>query len=519
MNVAAYCRVSTDSTDQANSLENQIGFFNEISRRNPSWNLVSIYSDEGITGTNIKKREEFSRMIRDAECGKFGLILTKEVSRFARNTLDTLQYTRYLKTKKVGVFFINDNINTLEDDGEFRLSIMASVAQEESRKTSSRVRWGMHRQMERGYVFTPPMLGFDCTDGVLTVNESEAWIVRRIFDMYVNEGLGAGAIAQRLAAENVPVYKRIKQWSPTCVLRILHNEKYAGDLVQHKTVVTNYLEHESVENNGIVDKISFEDHHPAVISREMWNEAQQICAARNSDRAGDGSSHNNRFWCSGKVFCGVCGGKFVTKKKKADHSVIRAWRCSQYGHQNGESGCTNKTYIDERILLSCMQFALRKIPIDVKEAVGVLRQALMYKTDNDREIKALEAELDKLCARKRKLLELLADGTIDRDEYMRAVHEADGKVVLTEARLGEIRRYKKDNMTFDAIEEKIASYIQQSQPTTHIYESILDKIVVFDDRHVDISLCGINTQFSVSYRRSGRGEKYTVQCADYIDGN
>ncbi len=516
MDVAAYCRVSTDSTDQANSLENQIGFFNEISRRNPSWNLISIYSDEGITGTNIKKRDEFNRMIRDAECGRFRLILTKEVSRFARNTVDALQFTRYLRTKNVGVFFINDNINTLEEDGEFRLSIMASVAQEESRKTSSRVRWGMHRQMERGYVFTPPMLGFDCTDGVLTVNESEAWVVRKIFDLYVNEGLGAGAIAQRLAAENVPLYKRIKHWSPTCVLRILHNEKYVGDLIQHKTVVTNYLEHESVDNNGFVDKIVLEDHHSAIVSREMWNAAQEICASRTSSHAGESRAHNNRFWCSGKVFCGVCGGKFVTKKKKADHGVIRAWRCAQCGTQNG--GCVNKTYIDERILLSCMQFAMRKIPAGVDETLESVRHALIYRTENKREMRALMAELDKLCTRKRKLLDLLADGVIGRDEYARAAREADESAGAIEKRLADSGAGKKSGMMSGEIKEKVTLYIEQSQPTVHIYESVLDKIVVFADRHVDISLCGIKNPFSVAYTRVGRGENYSVRCSDRSGG-
>ena len=184
INVAAYCRVSTDSDDQMNSFENQVSFFNEYIQRNPNWNLVHIYTDEGLSGTSVKKRKGFNTMIEDAKAGKINLIITKEVSRFARNTVDTLHYTRELGRINVGVYFINDNINTLDSDGEFRLSIMASVAQEESRKTSMRVKWGMKRQMERGFVFAPPMIGYDLCNGALTINEEEAKVVRKIFDLY-----------------------------------------------------------------------------------------------------------------------------------------------------------------------------------------------------------------------------------------------------------------------------------------------------------------------------------------------
>ena len=160
--VASYCRVSTDHEDQANSFAAQQRYFKEYIHRQPDWELYGIYADEGITGTSTKKRAQFNRMIHDAYSGKFQLILTKEVSRFSRNILDTISYTRELKALGVGVLFVNDGINTLEPDAELRLSIMASIAQEESRKTSSRVKWGQTRQMERGVVFGRSMLGYDC---------------------------------------------------------------------------------------------------------------------------------------------------------------------------------------------------------------------------------------------------------------------------------------------------------------------------------------------------------------------
>ena len=170
LNVAAYCRVSTDKSDQKNSFEGQKSYFESYIKSHRDWKLINIYADEGITGTSTKKRKEFNTMISDAKSGKINMIITKEVSRFARNTVDTLQYTRELKAAGVSVFFINDNINTMDNDGELRLTIMASIAQEESRKTSERVKWGQKRRMEQGVVFGRNILGYHLKNGVLTVN-------------------------------------------------------------------------------------------------------------------------------------------------------------------------------------------------------------------------------------------------------------------------------------------------------------------------------------------------------------
>ena len=196
LTVVGYGRVSTDDDDQLNSLNNQTRFFGEYIERNSEWRFGGIYADEGITGTNTRKRDEFNKMIREALAGNIDLIITKEVSRFARNTVDTLSYVRLLKSKGVGVVFINDNIDSRDKDGEFRLTIMASVAQEESRKTSERVKWGQKRQMERGFVFGNGPFGYKCEKGVLKIQEDEAVIVRDIFNRYVYEQKGISVIAK-----------------------------------------------------------------------------------------------------------------------------------------------------------------------------------------------------------------------------------------------------------------------------------------------------------------------------------
>ena len=248
--VASYCRVSTDHEDQANSFAAQQRYFKEYIHRQPDWELYGIYADEGITGTSTKKRAQFNRMIHDAYSGKFQLILTKEVSRFSRNILDTISYTRELKALGVGVLFVNDGINTLEPDAELRLSIMASIAQEESRKTSSRVKWGQTRQMERGVVFGRSMLGYDVKNGAMTVNPEGAELVKLIFQKYGVERKGTSIIARELREAGYRTYTGNTKWSSSQIVKILKNEKYVGDLVQKKTYTPDYLTHEKKYNHG-----------------------------------------------------------------------------------------------------------------------------------------------------------------------------------------------------------------------------------------------------------------------------
>ncbi|MEL7657543.1 MAG: recombinase family protein, partial [Bacillota bacterium] len=198
LRVAAYCRVSTDKEDQVNSLTSQMKYFTEYINSHDGWQMCEVYYDEGISGTSIKKRAGFNRMISDANAHKMDLILTKEVSRFARNTVDTLSYTRHLKELNIGVVFMTDNIDTRDSDGELRLSIMASIAQEESRKTSERVKWGQKRRMEQGIVFGRDMFGYAVRNGQLIVNQDEAETVKLIFNKFLAEGKGTHVIAREL---------------------------------------------------------------------------------------------------------------------------------------------------------------------------------------------------------------------------------------------------------------------------------------------------------------------------------
>lgn len=243
----------------------------------------------------------FNCMIADAKNKEIDLIITKEVSRFARNTVDTLTYTRELKEFGVGVIFTLDNIDTRESDGELRLTIMASIAQEESRKTSERVKWGQKRQMEKGVVFGRDLIGYTVHNGVLSINEAEVPVIKAIFHKYTNEGKGTHVIARELLEEGMRP-KRISLWSNTIILKVLHNEKYVGDLLQKKTYTPNYLTHSKKYNHGEEEMVYLKDHHEAIIDRDLWNRTQEELKRR-SGSIEQRSKHSNRYWCSGNALC------------------------------------------------------------------------------------------------------------------------------------------------------------------------------------------------------------------------
>ena len=375
--VASYCRVSTDQEDQANSFVSQQLYFRQYVQRQPDWELYEIYADEGITGTSTKKRAAFNRMIHDAYMGKFQLIITKEVSRFSRNILDTISFTRELKEIGVGVLFMNDGIHTLDPDAELRLSIMASIAQEESRKTSSRVKWGQTRQMERGVVFGQSLLGYDVKNGKLTVEPEGAALVRLIFHKYGVEKKGTSVIARELQEAGYRTYSGNVKWSTSQIVKMLKNEKYVGDLVQKKTITPDYLTHAKKYNHGEEEMIVIKSHHEPIIDRDLWNLVQSELKQRNRHGKPD-TGHSNRYGLSGKIQCGACGATFVSRKKKTQTGrllcilVLR----QRHGIRQTASGCPGKLDwmrpgggISDEVAMDMVKQVLAALPIDQEEVI------------------------------------------------------------------------------------------------------------------------------------------------------
>ena len=272
----AYCRVSTDKENQLHSLENQKDYFDKYISSDKDLEFIGIYADEGITGTSTKKREEFNKMMMDSKCGKFDVIFTKSVSRFARNIVDCISYVRELKQRNIEVRFITDNINSFDNDSELRLGFLSTFAQDESRQTSEKVLYGQQMSMKNGVVFgSNTMLGYNIVKGQMIINEDEAPIIKSIFHKYLIEGKGAHLIAKELQEEGIKTKRGGNKWTNASIYKILKNEKYCGDLIQQKTYTPDYLSHTKKYNKGEREFIKIENHHEPIIDKKTFDEVQE----------------------------------------------------------------------------------------------------------------------------------------------------------------------------------------------------------------------------------------------------
>lgn len=532
--VCAYARVSTDKDDQTNSYESQCRYFTEYIQQHSDWDFAGIYADEGITGTSTKKRENFRRMIIDAENGLIDLILTKEVSRFARNTVDTLTFTRELKKRGIYVIFLNDNINTQDNDGELRLSIMATIAQDESRKTSERVKWGQKRRMEQGVVFGRDMLGYAVRGGKLYLNEDEAEIVRLIFHKFTDEGKGTHVIARELREAGIRPM-RVKEWSNTVILRLLRNEKYVGDLCQKKTYTPDYLSHEKRYNRGAEEKVYIRDHHPeiAIIDRDLWDRTQAELERR-SPNPEMKAKHSNRYWCSGKLWCGECGGRFISRSKillaGGSYKAWRCWEASKHGTPKKDSygnsvGCVGKS-INDRTLRVLTAYAVNLITVNKEQIKRELMQSikkvvLMPQKEVDKY--KIEAEIENLRKKKIKIIDLAAEGAISAGD-MKAQNEvysaqiADLTRRLTEAenasnvQLSEAKR-------LEEYAKRIDTLLDINPEDDNTLKETLQKAVVYNDGMIDIYLNCVPFGIRLWYKTSGKLDFFAVEVTKFEMAN
>ena len=326
--VAAYARVSTDSDEQLSSYEAQVDFYTRHIKSNPEWEFVAVYTDEGVTGTNTKKREGFNRMVEDALAGKIDLILTKSISRFARNTVDTLTTIRSLKEKGIEVYFEKENIYTLDAKGEVMLTIMSSLAQEESRSISENVIWGKRRSMEEGKVSLAysRFLGYEKgPDGILQIVEEEAKIIRKIYSLFL-EGRTVRSIADQLTSEGIRTPAGKTQWSVSTIMSILQNEKYKGDALLQKTYTVDFLSKTVKKNNGEITQYYIQNSHPAIIDPDTFELVQNEIKRRRPNRR---HLHRSSPFTA-KIICGACGACYG---RKVWHSGTKyrnhIWRCNR----------------------------------------------------------------------------------------------------------------------------------------------------------------------------------------------
>lgn len=355
--MAAYCRVSTDQLEQLSSYEAQVNYYTSFITNNPDYVLAGIYADEGISGTNTKKREQFNKMIEDCKTGKIDMLITKSISRFARNTLDCLNFVRLLKDLGIGVIFEKENINTLDSKGEVLLSILSSLAQDESRSISENSTWGIRRRFEQGKLHLNPtkFLGYDKDkSGNLIINEKQAKIVRRVYAEYL-DGKGTNRIANDFEKEKVPKWDGGCKWYESSIRKMLNNEKYKGDALLQKTYTVDFLSKKRAENDGEVPQYYVENSHPAIIDKDTWEAVQlemgrrRAYAEQHHIQKIDYATDKNPF--AGRVICGACGKAYGRKVWNSTDERLRrvVWRCNTKYGMKGKIGCESR-HIDDGFL-------------------------------------------------------------------------------------------------------------------------------------------------------------------------
>ncbi|BAW87288.1 recombinase family protein [Limosilactobacillus fermentum] len=332
LRVAAYCRVSTDYDEQASSYETQVAHYKELIQKEPTWEFAGIYADDGISGTNTKKREQFNKMIAACKAGKIDLIVTKSISRFARNTIDCLKYIRDLKAINVAIFFEKENINTMDAKGEVLITIMASLAQQESESLSQNVKMGIQYRYQQGKVFVNHnhFLGYTKdTQGNLVIEPEEAKVIKRIFYSYLN-GMTMKQIADALKADGILTGGKTKNWRSSSIAKILKNEKYMGDALLQKTYTVDFLNKKRVKNEGIMPQYYVENDHPAIIPKSVFMQVQQIIKQRRNGITTKNGKHrrlNGKYCFSQKLFCGKCGD-ILQRNMWYRPEKVAVWRCA-----------------------------------------------------------------------------------------------------------------------------------------------------------------------------------------------
>ena len=366
--VAAYCRVSTDSEEQLNSYEAQKSYYTQKIEESPDWEMAGIYADEGISGTSMKKRTEFKKMITACKRGRIDLIITKSLSRFARNTVDCLETVRLLKANGIGVYFEKENINTLTESSEFLITLFSGFAQAESESLSKNVAWGWKKSAEAGNVYFQykRMLGYrKGTDGQPEIVPEEAEIIRRIYRRYL-AGCSLGQIKLELEQDNIPTAQKVERWSSAVIHNILTNEKYMGDALLQKTYITDCITKKVKKNMGERPMYYVENNHPAIISRETFDQVQKEMTRRSSKRKvlqksgkTELGKYSGKYALTELLVCGECGSPYkrVTWARNGKKRIV--WRCVSR-LEFGTKYCHNSPTLDESRLHNAILAAMNE---------------------------------------------------------------------------------------------------------------------------------------------------------------
>lgn len=481
IHVAAYCRVSTDSDEQEESYDAQVKHFEEELQKNPAWVSAGIYADDGISATNTKKREQFNQMIDDAMAGKIDMIRTKSISRFARNTVDCLQTVRKLRTKNIGIYFEKEGINTLDANGEVLLTILSSLAQQESESLSQNVKLGYQYRFQRGKVNVNynRFLGYTKgEDGKLEIVPEEAEVVKRIYREYL-EGGSTISIAKGLEHDGIKTGDGKTKWYGTTVQKILSNEKYIGDALLQKTVTIDTLQKKRVKNVDHLPQYYVKDDHPAIIPKELFFEVQAEMTRRSELRR---EGKLNEKYCShiamsGKVICGECGAPFQRTHWVLKEGKVLVWRCRSRLQNSKKSGCHSRT-IRESDLQKAVVKAVQDLVIDENSLYNDICSDVQELTTGNTDIELADIN-SKLAELQQQVLSRVKAGknTTELAEEVQQLRERKNEIETAKSE----RKRDEDRVaalreSVEKAKDKVLAYDEQ------LVRNFIEEIRVFPDK-------------------------------------
>ena len=489
LRVAAYCRVSTDSEEQLSSYENQLAYYTEKIMKEPGWTMAGVFADEGITGTSTCKRKEFLRMIRQCRQGKIDMILAKSVSRFARNTVDTLSYTRELRSMGIPVIFEEQNINSIYPESEFLITLHGAFAQAESESTSSRVRWGKRQAMKSGHVAMQykQLLGYEKgPDGKPRIVPEQAETVRFIYDRYL-AGDSIREIKVALEGQRIPTVSGKVEWMGSHIRSILTNEKYCGDVLLQKTFIQDCISKKVIQNNGQLPKYLVQDHHEGIVSRDVFYAAQLEIARRRAQTGGTSKSaptgrskYSGKYILTNLMFCGHCGTGYrrcVWNKGGVKRAV---WRCGSR-LDYGAKYCKHSETLEEKPLQQAILNAINSV-MDSRDALevqlmGAMEQELapipgetMSLADIDRMLEELEKQFNSLLAEAS-----AAGGTEDYAERFRMISNAMADLKEHKSRIKQV--YQENELVSQRLKAASVSMSAYAAELTEWDQSVVYQLV------------------------------------------
>ena len=491
--VAAYCRVSTDSEDQLHSYRSQVDYYTKMITNEKDWMMAGVYADEGITGTQVAKREQFQKMIKDCMDGQIDMVITKSISRFARNTLDTLKYVRQLKEKNIAVYFEDEKINTLSMDGELLLVVLSSVAQQEVENISANTKKGIAMKMSRGeMVGFARALGYnyDTETKTISINEEEAKIVRFIFDEYV-KGNGARVIGHKLEEMGALTAYGCKHWQETTIIGIIRNEKYKGDLVQGKTFTVDPISHRRLENQGEVNKYVVKDHHEAIVSEEVWNKAQEILEKRSPSHSNplvdpqQRTKFSRKYTFSCMLQCGFCQSTLTrrTRNHQTKYKQV-VWHCVA-ATKGGKKKCPQCKAIPESVIEDAFVESFNLITDRHKEVLEEFWERIeetLHSKEVDAEVQRIKNDLAFLEKKSKRLLDMRLESKIDMNTYLAKDDELKKEIAKKKAELSKLQDTEKTEKEMRHHIDDMREYLKDAQPLKkfdcQVFESIVEKVII-----------------------------------------